>query len=66
MAVLTGEGAGLVLSARTGLCHQPPRSTCIPGLRHSCGPTQTPDPRPGRAEGSCSVEGPAGEKGLEG
>lgn len=31
MAVLTGEGAGLVLSARTGLCHQPPRSTCIPG-----------------------------------
>ena len=64
MAVLTGEGAGLVLSARTGLCHQPLRSTCIPGPQTFM--WAHPDPRPQRAEGSCSVEGPAGEKGLEG
>ena len=64
MAVLTGEGAGLVLSARTGLCNQPPCSTCVPGpqaFMRAC-----PDSRPQRAEGRCSVEGPAGEKGLKG
>ena len=64
MAVLTGKGAGLVLSARTGLHHQPPRSTCVPGPQEFV--RACPDPRPQKAEGSCSAEGPSGKKGLEG
>lgn len=56
------SGAGPL--SQDGALHQPPCSTCVPGPQafvRAC-----PDSRPQRAEGSCSVEGPAGEKGLKG
>ena len=56
--------SGLVLSARTGLHHQPPSSICVPGPQEFV--RALPDPRPQRAEGSCSTEGPSGKKELEG
>lgn len=56
--------SGLVLSARTGLHHQPPRSICIPALRNSFWPAQTPDPT-GR-KGAAVQRGPVGRRNSRG
>lgn len=64
MAVLTSEGAGLVLSARTGLCTSPHAAPVSLALRHSCGPAQTPNPR--GQKGAAVWRGPLGRRDSRG